>query len=298
MDHGEESYLTLLEVLITRHGVKSANRTDTDTIRTSGELLKFDLTDETGARIMPILTTKRVYWKTVLGELLWFIEGGTDARVLAERGVHIWDDNATREFLDARGLTNHAVGDLGPVYGFQWRHYGAIYRGPHADYTGQGIDQLQNVIDGLRKDPYSRRHIICAWNPLQLDEMALPPCHYTVQFLAMPPGALDCVVNMRSADMFLGVPFNIASYAFLTHMIAYLVGMTPRTLTIMIGDAHVYVNHVEQCKTMIARKPYAFPKLEFMREAEQIECIDDFVPEDFVVVNYAHHPGLSGKMAI
>jgi thymidylate synthase len=296
-DKSERKYLKAL-MSILNYGSLSENRTDTSSYRKSGVRLAFSLVDHT----VPLLTTKQVYWKTVLKELLWFIEGGTSSKTLSERGVRIWDDNGSREFLDARGLQHHTDGDLGPVYGFQWRHYGAKYRGPDVDYAGEGIDQLANVIKGIRTDPYSRRHIINAWNPLQLNDMALPPCHYSIQFNVLPAregmSRLDCIVTQRSGDMFLGVPFNIASYAFLTHMIAYLTGMEPGSVTLMIGDAHIYVNHKAQCEEQLTRVPYTPPTLTFARTPEEIGSIDGFQLSDFRVVDYTHHPAIRAPMAI
>jgi thymidylate synthase len=174
-----------------------------------------------------LFTTKRVFWKGVLTELLWFIRGSTDARELQAEGVHIWDGNSSREFLDGRGFTDRQVGDLGPVYGFQWRHCGAEYTTMDADYSGKGVDQLKSVIDTLRKDPDSRRIIMSAWHVPDIDKMALPPCHILAQFY-VANGELSCGLYQRSADMGLGVPFNVASYAALTHMIARVVGLKVR----------------------------------------------------------------------
>lgn len=172
----------------------------------------------------PLLTTKRVFWRAVVEELLWFIRGSTNALELKEKNVNIWDANSTREYLDSIGLSDRVEGDLGPVYGFQWRHYGAEYKDMYTDYTGKGIDQLKNIIETLKTNPNDRRIIMCSWNPIDLPKMALPPCHCLVQFY-VANGELSCMLYQRSADMGLGVPFNIASYALLTNMIAHITGL-------------------------------------------------------------------------
>lgn len=173
---------------------------------------------------LPLLTTKRVFWRAVVEELLWFIRGSTNALELKEKNVNIWDANSTREYLDSIGLSDRVEGDLGPVYGFQWRHYGAEYKDMYTDYTGKGIDQLKNIIETLKTNPNDRRIIMCSWNPIDLPKMALPPCHCLVQFY-VANGELSCMLYQRSADMGLGVPFNIASYALLTNMIAHITGL-------------------------------------------------------------------------
>ena len=204
--------------------------------------MRFDLREG-----FPLLTTKRVAWKTVLRELLWFISGSTDNKVLQWKNVHIWDGNSTREYLQSRGLNEYREGDLGPIYGFQWRHFGAFYNGCAYDYTGYGIDQLQNVIDLIKNDPSSRRIILNSWNASDLDKMALPPCHVMVQFnVDVDEGFIDAKLTQRSGDMFLGVPFNIASYAFLLHIIGNITGYKPRYFIHDIGDGHIYENHRDQ----------------------------------------------------
>lgn len=179
--------------------------------------MRFNLRDN----VFPLLTTKRVFWRGVVEELLWFIRGSTNAKELSQKDVHIWDANSSREFLDSCGFTNRKEGDLGPVYGFQWRHYGAKYQNMDTDYSGQGIDQLKQIIDKIQHSPNDRRIIMSAWNPGDISEMALPPCHCLVQFY-VNNGELSCQLYQRSADMGLGVPFNIASYSLLTYMLAHI----------------------------------------------------------------------------
>lgn len=210
--------------------------------------MRFDLRND----VMPLLTTKRVFWRAVVEELLWFVRGSTDAKELQAKNVRIWDGNSTREFLDKSGFQDREEGDLGPVYGFQWRHFGAEYKACGDDYAGQGIDQLNDVITRIRNNPNDRRIIMCAWNAADLPKMALPPCHCLVQFY-VADGELSCQLYQRSADMGLGVPFNIASYALLTYMIAHVTSLKTGDFVHTLGDAHVYLNHIEPLKEQVRR---------------------------------------------
>ncbi|XP_007899121.2 thymidylate synthase [Callorhinchus milii] len=242
----------------------------------------------------PLLTTKRVFFKGVLEELLWFIKGSTNSKELSERGVKIWDANSSRDFLDKLGFMSREEGDLGPVYGFQWRHYGADYKDMHSDYTGQGVDQLQKVIDTIKNNPDDRRIIMCAWNPKDVPKMALPPCHALCQFYVLN-GELSCQLYQRSGDVGLGVPFNIASYSLLTYMIAHVTGLKLGDFVHTFGDAHIYKNHVEQLKIQLQREPRPFPKLKITRK---VENIDDFKAEDFKLEGYHPHPAIKMEMAL
>ena len=206
----------------------------------------------------------------------------------------IWEGNSSREFLDSVGLSHREEGDLGPVYGFQWRHFGADYVDMHADYAGQGVDQLADVINKIKSRPDDRRIILCAWNPSDLNKMALPPCHCLVQFY-VANGELSCQLYQRSADMGLGVPFNIASYALLTHMIAHVTNLKAGEFVHTLGDTHVYLNHVEPLKEQLKREPRPFPKLVIKRDVENIE---DFTIEDFEVKDYDPHPKITMAMAV
>jgi len=280
--------LNLIRTIIDKGKVKE-DRTGTGTISIFGAQMRYDLRES-----FPLLTTKRVFWRGVAEELLWFVKGCTDANVLTEKKVHIWDMNGTREFLDKRGLTDREVGDLGPIYGFQWRHFGAKYVNKDTDYTGQGVDQLAQVIETIKTNPTDRRIIMSAWNPTDLPEMALPPCHSFCQFYVCD-GELSCQMYQRSCDMGLGVPFNIASYALLTYMIAHVCDLKPGELIHTLGDAHVYLNHVEPLKKQLNRIPKPFPTLTFARK---VENIDDFTFEDFILEGYEHHPKIKMDMAV
>ena len=211
--HEEFQYLRLLDKLISE-GTEKDDRTGVGTVSTFGEMMRYDL-----AETFPLLTTKSVFWRGVVEELLWFVRGQTDANILKDKGIHIWDGNTSREFLDGLGLKDRAVGDIGPGYGFQWRHFGAKYVDAHTDYTGQGVDQLAEIIHTIKTNPNSRRMILTAWNPAALREMALPPCHMMAQFY-VKDNKLSCMLYQRSCDIGLGVPFNIASYALLLCMMA------------------------------------------------------------------------------
>lgn len=251
--------------------------------------MRFDMRNS-----FPLLTTKRVFWRAVAEELLWFVHGSTDAKILQEKNIHIWDGNSDRKFLDKLGFTEREEGDLGPVYGFQWRHFGAKYRTCHDDYTNEGVDQLKEVINTIRTNPNDRRIIMSAWNPIDIPQMALPPCHCLAQFY-VANGELSCQLYQRSADMGLGVPFNIASYALLTYMIAHITGLKPGDFVHTTGDTHVYKNHIEPLKEQLKRKPRPFPKLVIKRDVKDIE---DFKFEDFEIVDYKPYPKIEMQMAV
>ena len=238
--HCERQYLDLIKNIIKYGTIEKTRNGATRTLL--GQSMRFDLTNNT----MPILTTKKMAWKTCLRELLWFVNGKTSNNILKEQNVKIWNDNASRDFLNSRNLFHLNEGDLGPVYGHQWRHFNAKYINCDTDYTGQGVDQLQNVIDMLKdpKERKSRRIIMSAWNPLQLDEMALPPCHILCQFHVIGKDELSCSLYQRSGDVGLGIPFNIASYSFLTHLLAVHCQLKPKEFIHHIGNAHIYEDHV------------------------------------------------------
>lgn len=256
-----------------------------------GNMMRFSLEDNT----IPILTTKKTAHKTCLKELLWFISGNTSNDTLREQNVHIWDGNASREFLDSRGLNNNKEGDLGPVYGFQWRHFNASYDDSSSNYQGKGVDQLQKLIDILmdEKERYSRRLILTAWNPCQLDEMALPPCHILAQFHVSSNNELSCSLYQRSGDVGLGVPFNIASYSYLTHLIAHHCNLKPKEFVYFLGNAHIYEEHIESLKEQIQRECYTFPKLNITRKCDNIE---DYTVDDFNVTDYKYHSKIFMEM--
>merc|ERR550517_1732446 len=237
---------------------------------------------------------KKVFYRGIAEELFWFIRGSTSAKELQEKNVRIWDGNSSRAFLDSVGLNHREEGDLGPVYGFQWRQFGAEYVDMHADYSGKGVDQLANVIHLIRTRPDDRRILLCAWNPADLNKMALPPCHCLVQFYCAN-GELSCQLYQRSADMGLGVPFNIASYALLTIMLAHVTGLKPGDFVHTLGEAHVYSNHVEALRQQLEREPRPFPTISIKRKVENIE---EFKFEDFEVTGYDPHPKIAMDMAV
>jgi thymidylate synthase len=288
MQHPERQYLQLVRDIIENGFVENTRNGITKSI--FGYSMRFSLKDGT----IPLLTTKKVAWKTCLHELMWFIKGSTDNRELLKKGVHIWDGNSTREFLDSRGL-DYAEGDLGPIYGHQWRHFNAKYENFDTDYTGQGIDQLQTIINDL-KDPTkrtSRRLIMSAWNPCQLDEMALPPCHVLVQFNVHGGNQLSCALYQRSSDEALGSPINIASYSFLTHLLAKHCGLEAHEFVYFKGNCHLYEEHIEPIKEQLHREPYPFPTVSIKQIRENI---NDYTIEDFEIHNYQHHPQIKFKM--
>ncbi|XP_048601112.1 bifunctional dihydrofolate reductase-thymidylate synthase 2-like isoform X3 [Brassica napus] len=286
--HEEFLYLNMVNEIISNGNVKN-DRTGTGTLSKFGCQMTFNL-----RRSFPLLTTKRVFWRGVVEELLWFISGSTNAKLLQEKGIHIWDGNASREYLDGIGLTEREEGDLGPVYGFQWRHFGAKYTDMHADYTGQGFDQLSDVINKIKNNPDDRRIIMSAWNPSDLKAMALPPCHMFAQFY-VANGELSCQMYQRSADMGLGVPFNIASYSLLTCILAHVCDLVPGDFIHVIGDAHVYKNHVRPLQEQLENPPKPFPVLKINPEKKHI---DSFVAADFELIGYDPHKKIDMKMAV
>ncbi|KAF5272570.1 hypothetical protein FQR65_LT04909 [Abscondita terminalis] len=287
--HDEYQYLDHMRLILDK-GIKKGDRTGVGTYNIFGAQMRYSLRDN----IFPLLTTKRVFWRAVVEELLWFIRGSTNAKELSEKKVHIWDANGSRQFLDQMGFTDREEGDLGPVYGFQWRHYGATYKGMNENYDNEGIDQLGKVIDTIRNLPNDRRIIMCAWNPTDIPKMALPPCHCLAQFF-VADGELSCLLYQRSADMGLGVPFNIASYSLLTVMIAHITGLKLGEFIHTLGDSHIYLTHVEPIKTQIQRIPKPFPRLYIKR---QVTSIEDFKMEDFDLIGYDPHPTIKMEMAV
>jgi thymidylate synthase len=264
----EQQYLDLLAEVLER-GAPKSDRTGTGTRSVFARQLRFGLGES-----FPLLTTKKLHLKSILYELLWFLRGDTSVRWLQERGVTIWD-----EWADENG-------ELGPVYGYQWRHW----RTP----DGREIDQISNVVKSLRTKPDSRRHIVSAWNPADVDRMALPPCHALFQFY-VAGGKLSCQMYQRSADLFLGVPFNIASYAALTLMVAQVTGLKPAEFILTLGDAHLYLNHLEQAKSQLERSPRPFPRL---RLNPAVKELLDFRYEDFTLEGYDPHPAIKAPIAV
>ena len=299
-----QAYLDYLRDIL-EHGHAADDRTGTGTIRVFGRRLRVDL--QAG---FPLLTTKRVWMRGVTTELLWFLRGGTNIQPLVQAGVSIWTDwpleryreetgtSISQEDFEARIAEDDAFagrwGDLGPVYGKQWRDFA----GP-----SRRVDQIERLIEGLRERPHSRRHVVSAWHPAELEDMALPPCHYAFQCFVEEgdpgsptpgDGRLSLMWQQRSVDSFLGLPFNLASYALLTHMVAQQADLTPHELIFSGGDCHIYKNHVEQVETQLAREPYPRPTLR-LRERD---AIDAYTPDDVVIEDYEHHPALSAPIAV
>jgi len=299
--HPEKQYLNLLDKILIE-GEQRPDRTGIGTKSIFAPRLEFDLREG-----FPLLTTKYTWFEGIKKELLFFISGKTDTKILEAQGVNIWKGNTSSEYLTKYNLP-WKEGDMGPCYPLQWRHAGVEYKGCDVDYSGQGIDQLQEVIDSIKNDPFGRRHIISAWDVVNIKLMALPPCHCLCQFYVgfakqnhddcNSPGIptyLDCCLYQRSADMFLGVPFNIASYALLIHIIGDITNLIPRKFIHDFGDAHIYLNHIEQVCLQLKRTPYPLPKLKFIRH---IENIDDIHPDDIIIEGYKYHPKLTGQMAV
>ncbi|MBR6249957.1 MAG: thymidylate synthase [Bacteroidales bacterium] len=263
-----KQYLDLARRVL-EEGVERTDRTGTGTIGVFGHQMRFDLSQG-----FPLLTTKKLHLKSIIYELLWFLQGSTNVKYLQDNGVRIWNEWAKED------------GELGPIYGYQWRSW--------PDYNGGHIDQIANVINDIKNNPYSRRHLVCAWNVAQIDEMLLPPCHILFQFY-VANGRLSCQLYQRSADIFLGVPFNIASYALLTMMMAQVCGLQPGDFVHTLGDAHIYLNHIEQIKLQLTREPYPLPK---MKINPDVKNINDFKYEDFELVDYLAHPHIKGEVSV
>jgi len=286
--HDEYQYLHLVNDIVAHGEMVSGRNGNAKTI--VGASMHFDLANGT----LPLLTTKKVAWKTCLRELLWFIRGQTDNNILRDQNVSIWNGNASREFLDSRGLVDNREGDLGPVYGHQWRHFNAAYTTCDADYSGMGVDQLGAVVESL-EDPSrrsSRRLVVSAWNPCQIDSMALPPCHVIMQFNVLG-NKLHCSLYQRSADVGLGVPFNIASYSMLTHLLAHHVGLEAGEFIHHLGNCHIYDDHLELLEEQTEREPYPFPTLRFR---DRRDALDLYEVDDFVVEGYESHESIKMDM--
>lgn len=288
-NRGEEGYLNLMQRILDEGELRN-NRTGIKTRSLFGERLVFDISER-----IPFITTKKLAWKTCLKETLFFISGKTDNAILNSQNVHIWDGNSSREYLDRIGLVNRRVGDLGPVYGFQWRHFGADYDTCESDYTDKGIDQLSEIIRLIKTDPTSRRIVLTAWNPAAQSKMVLPPCHMVAQWYVRKSQFLDCQMYQRSCDVALGVPFNIASYSMLTYMLAHVCGLQPGRYTQVLGDAHLYETHISSIKEQLQRHPHQFPRLQFARKVSNIE---DFKLSDFIIHNYESYPAINMDMVV
>jgi thymidylate synthase len=293
----EKQYLDIIENIINNGFLENTRNGFTKSI--FGTSMRFSLQNNK----IPIFTCKKTAWKTCLKELLWFINGSTDNKLLQKQNVHIWDGNSSREFLDSRGLTIYEEGELGPIYGAQWRNFNGKYiplnikndNNTLITDNEKKIDQLQNIIDCLNNPEQrtSRRLVMSAWNPCQLEEMALPPCHILCQFNVHGGNKLSCSVYQRSQDYFLGVPFNIASYSFLTHLIAHHCGLEPYELVHFGGNAHLYDDHFDVSKELISRKPFEFPTIDILNIKNNIS---DYTVSDFKINNYVYHDVIKAQM--
>nr|WP_289056724.1 thymidylate synthase [uncultured Psychrobacter sp.] len=280
----EQAYLDLLRHVMSK-GSEKGDRTGTGTLSHFGAQMRFDLTDG-----FPLLTTKKVHFKSIVYELLWFLSGSTHVDYLQENGVRIWNEWATAE---QTARFNRPVGDLGPVYGHQWRNYGAT-KDENGRYNNDGVDQIAQVVKQIKTNPNSRRLIVSGWNPGEAEQVALPPCHTLFQFF-VADNKLSCQLYQRSADLFLGVPFNIASYALLTHMIAQVCGLGVGEFIWTGGDCHIYQNHREQVELQLTRECYTLPTLTLNPDVDDIFA---FRFEDISVNGYASHPAIKAKVAV
>jgi thymidylate synthase len=292
--HEEYQYLELVKNILANGNWEQGRNGKTQSI--FGGSMRFSLNDGT----VPVLTTKKTAWKTCLKELFWFISGDTNTKHLQEQNVHIWDDNSSRDFLDSQGLTLYPEGMIGPSYGYQWRFFGANYN----CFTGKpitndrpyhGIDQLQEIIEQLKNPETrnSRRLVMSAWNPKQMHEVALPPCHILCQFNVHDGNKLSCSMYQRSVDVGLGLPFNIAGYSFLTHILAKHCDLVAHEFVYFFGNAHIYEEHIDQMKEQLTREPYEFPTIHIKHKHANI---NDYKIDDFELYNYKHHAAIKMKM--
>lgn len=288
--HEENQYIKLIEDVIS-HGHDEVGRNG-KVRAVFGAAMHFSLNDNT----IPLLTTKKVAWKTCMKELFWFMRGDTDNSKLKSQGVHIWDGNSSRDYLDSRGLTSYKEDELGPVYGWQWRRFNEPYNGEEKENDGKHPgDQLMYIINQL-KDPEkrtSRRMVMSAWNILQMDEMALPPCHILVQFNVFDGNKLSCSMYQRSGDIGLGVPFNIASYSALTHILAKHCDLEASEFCYFLGNAHIYDDHLEKLRLQIKKVPLSFPKIKIR---EKYEDIEKYGIDDIEIIDYKHHDSIKMDM--
>lgn len=285
-DYSDEGpYLDVLRDVL-NHGEVRDTR-NSKTISKFGLRMEFDISN-----YFPLITTKKMFWKGVVEELLWFLKADTNSINLENNGVNIWKGNSSREYLDSIDLKEYQPGWCGPIYGFQWRHFNAKYLGPEHNYQNQGIDQLQNCLDLIKYNPDSRRIFMSGWNPEQMAEMALPPCHVSYQFYVDSNNNLSCQMYQRSGDLFLGVPFNIASTALLTNIMAKMSGKKPGKIIIVIGDGHIYSNHIEQINKQLSRETFCFPQLSLKEKTN----FEDYTIDDFTLMGYQSHPSIKADM--
>ena len=305
--NGEYVYLDLIQRIV-RDGIHRKDRTGTGTVAIFGNQMRFDISES-----IPLLTTKFVSWRAIIEELLWFLRGDTNSKILEEKSINIWKGNTSREFLDTRGLSDYSEGDIGPMYGWIWRHCGAEYTGCNTDYTGFGIDQIAEVIHMLKTDPYSRRIMMTTYDPRIKDKGCLIPCHgINLQFYVEDADDMENYISdtkhknkkmlsasmlQRSSDSFLGLPLNIASYTVLVYIIAKLVDMVPKELVINTNDTHIYLDHIDAVNTQLSRECYPFPKLVISDDILNID-MKDYKIEHFDLIGYIYHPLIKGKMSV
>lgn len=291
-----KNYIQLVKQII-KDGDLQPNRTGVDAISLFGTQMRWDLLEG-----FPLLTTRRMFFRGIVEELLFFLRGETNTKLLEEKGVNIWKGNTTREFLDSRDL-GYPEGEMGPGYGFQWRNAGGTYPLWRKEKIRDGIDQLQEAVILLREDPFSRRNLVCAWDAVSIDDMALPPCHVLFQFNVrsnemIRANQLDCMFTMRSVDTILGLPFNIASYALLTHILAKITGILPGHLIFSGGNTHVYKTHLAGFKEQMYRTPFCLPRLKIKKELNSLEDAEKLCFEDIILENYQSHPGIQFDMVV
>lgn len=294
--HQENIYLDLVKDVM-NNGNYVLDRTNIGCYSVFGRQLRFDI-----SKSIPLLTSKFVSWQLTIKELLFFLRGQTDTKLLEDQGVYIWSKNTTREFLDKQGLSHYREKDMGKMYGFNWRHYNAEYKGCDDNYDGKGYDQLENVLINLKKDPFSRRHVFTAFNPADASEGVLYCCHSCFVQLHVTEDNnkqkyLSIMMTQRSADTFLGLPYNIASYAILCHIIGKMCGYKPKELVISIGDCHIYSNHMEQCRIQLNKYLYPFPVIE-ISDSVKDKKFEDIVLDDFKMVGYLHNEKIQAEMAV
>jgi len=307
--HQENNYLNLIKDILA-NGTVCENRTGINTKKVFGRMLEFDIQEE-----FPLLTTKQMFFRGVVEELLWFLRGDTDSKKLEEQGVNIWKDNTSLDFLQNLNLP-YPEGEAGPIYGFQWRNYNGsistskvIAKDRNGRFCGtrpnaiikekNGIDQIANLIDEIKTNPLSRRHLVVAYNPYQLDLMCLPPCHYAFQMnVDVGSKELSCLFHMRSVDVGLGLPFNIASYALLTHIIARCTGLKAKKLIWCGGDVHIYKNHIKALEEQSNRTPNNWPTLDINKQISNIKDIENLLYKDIVLNNYTHQGKIEMSMAV
>jgi len=293
-NYEEQQYLNLLKTILEENGTRETRNAPTYSI--FAPRLEFDLSNG-----FPVLTTKRMFWRGIVKELLFFLKGQTDSRILSDDGIRIWDDNTSREFLDSRNL-DYEEGDMGPMYGWNWRHFGAEYIGKDHDYTGQGFDQLRDCIDKIINDPTSRRIMMTAFDPSKVEQSVLAPCHSLVVQFYIKDGVISEHMYQRSADAFLGVPFNITSSALLLCLIAKATGLEPGKLIMSFGDMHIYEEHLEQVNKQLQREPYIFPGLDVNKYVyaptvdNVLEFLETVTYEDIELLDYKHYKGIKANM--